>query len=89
MDKVRINLNTKPDKKDEDLWEALKRASGIKKSAHRESFNFIKELEHYSKNHPDSGGNSHDLRKWSKARRNLFSFDNTSDEENESFWLQL
>jgi hypothetical protein len=95
MNQIRVDLNAKPEKKDEDIWGALKHAAGIKTNAYKESFNFLKELEVYSKNNPDSGGNSHDLRKWSKTRRNLYSFDNTDNDDDDSnehdgnFWFRL
>jgi hypothetical protein len=50
----------------------------------------MKELSLYSINHPGLGGNSHDLRKWSKTQRNLYSFDNNDDDDSdENFWFHL
>jgi len=89
MDKVRIDLNAKPEKKDEEIWDALKHAAGIKRNAYDESFNFIKEFELYSNNHPGLGGNSHDLRKWSKTQRSLYSLDNMDDEDDGNFWFRF
>ncbi|CAF1434946.1 unnamed protein product [Adineta ricciae] len=89
IDKNRIDLNVKSDEQDEEIWEALKCAARIKKTAYKESFNFLKELEIYSKMYPDLGGHSHDLRKWSKTRRNMYSFDNMDDEPVGNFWLRL
>ncbi|CAF1173248.1 unnamed protein product [Rotaria sordida] len=91
MDKIYINLNEKSDKKDENLCKALKHASKIKKNAFKESFNFMKELDLYSKTNPDLGGNSHDLRKWSKTQRNLYLLNkiDDDDEDNDSFWFRL
>ena len=91
VDKIRINLDEKCNKKDQDIWQALKHASGIKKNAYRESFDFMKELNLYSKNHPGLGGHSHDLRKWSKTQRNLYSFDNIDPDnvDEDSFWFRL
>ena len=45
----------------------------------------MKELGLYSINNPGLGGNSHDLRKWSKTQRNLYSFDNMDDDSDENF----
>lgn len=89
IDKKRIDLNVKPDEQDEEIWEALKCAARIKKTAYKESFNFLKELEIYSKTYPDLGGHSHDLRKWSKTRRNMYSFHKMDDEPMGNFWLRL
>ncbi|UJR14865.1 hypothetical protein I4U23_001850 [Adineta vaga] len=89
IDKIRIDLNAKPDDKDKDIWEALKHAAQIKRTSYKESFNFLKELELYSKMHPDLGGHSHDLRKWSKTKRQSYSFDNMDDEPVDNFWFRL
>lgn len=86
MDKIVIDLNEKPSEEDELLWKALKQASGLNKSAYKESFNFMKEYDHYAKTYPDLGGNSHDLRKWPKAKKDLYSINNIDDE---NFWLRL
>ncbi|CAF3650417.1 unnamed protein product [Rotaria socialis] len=89
IDKIRVDLKEKPHKKDETLWEALKHAAEIKKTAYRESYNFMKEFDLYSKNNPGLGGHSHDLRKWPKAKKNLYSFDTIEDENDDSFWFRL
>jgi hypothetical protein len=90
IDNIRVDLNAKADKKDEDIWEALKHAIKIKKNGYKESFDFMKELNLYSKNNPSLGGHSHDLSKWSKTQRNLYLFDNNDDDENDgSFWFRL
>ena len=86
MDKVHIDPNEKSGKKDRILYEALKHAFEIKKNAYKESFNFIEVFDLYSKNNPGLGGNSHDLRKWSKTQRNLYTYD-TIDDDN--FWFRL
>jgi hypothetical protein len=91
MERIPIDLNQKVDEKDENIWEALKQAINIKQNAFKESFDFITELAKYAENNPDLGGNSHDLRKWSKTRRNLYSFDNNDDddEQDENFWFRM
>jgi hypothetical protein len=89
IDKIRINLNEKPDEKDESFWKALKHAAGIRKNTYKESFNFMKELSIYSVNNPGLGGNSHDLRKWSPTQRRIYSFDNDDEDSAENFWFRL
>jgi len=50
----------------------------------------MKELGLYSINNPGLGGHSHDLSKWSKTQRNLYSFDNNDDDDSdENFWFHL
>jgi hypothetical protein len=51
----------------------------------------MKELNLYSKNHPGLGGNSHDLRKWSKTQRSKYLFDNIDPDnvDEDSFWFRL
>ncbi len=86
IDKILIDFN----ENDEAISKALKHAAGVSKNAFNESFDFMKELGVYSINNPGLGGNSHDLRKWSQAQRNLYSFDNMDDEEaQENFWFDL
>ena len=78
------------DDKDNDISEALKHASGIPADIEDESFNFMKDLAAYSTNYPDLGGHSHDLRKWPKTKRDLYSFEKfDNDSDSDDFWLQL
>ncbi|CAF1147992.1 unnamed protein product [Adineta steineri] len=89
MDQITIDLNKKHDEEDEEIWQALKHASGISKHAFKESFNFLKELDLYTKAYPDLGGHSHDISKWSKTRRSAFLSDSMDDEPVGSFWSRL
>lgn len=86
IENTRVNF----DDKDDDISEALKHASKIPDDIEDESFNFMQDLAVYSTTYPDLGGNSHDLRKWSKAKRDLYSFDRVrQDSDSDDFWLQL
>jgi hypothetical protein len=85
MENIRIDVN----EKDDILSKALKHAAGISKNAYKESFDFMKEFGLYSINNPGLGGHSHDLRKWSKTQRNLYSFDNMDEDSEEDFWFRL
>lgn len=86
VEKVQIDLN----EKDEGIWQALKHAANIRPNAFGESFNFLRELADYSVENPGLGGNSHDLRNWSKAQRQVYSFDNDDGEDSgEDFWFRL
>jgi len=89
VDNVRIDLNEKPNKKDAGIWQVLKHAAGIRKNAYKESFDFMKELGLYSINNPGLGGHSHDLRKWSKAQRKPYLFDNMDEDSDEHFWFNV
>lgn len=87
-----IDLNGSAPKNKEDLWKALQRALDIEEEGivegDDESFNFLDELKNYREDQGKIGGDSHDLRKWSKAERAAYSLDRFDDsDEFDGFFL--
>ena len=78
-----IDLNGRAPKGKEDLWKALRQALDIEEDGitegDPESFNFLEELQNYREDHGGMGGDSHDLRKWSKTERAAYSLDRFDD----------
>ncbi|CAF2761310.1 unnamed protein product [Rotaria sp. Silwood2] len=74
MDKISIDLNEKSNDK---LMKALKHASQIDRNnleyGDKESFDFLKELRSYKVNY-GLGGDAHDLSKWSRNERAVYSY---------------
>lgn len=89
-EKIRFDFTQQPANINQGLWLALVQGHAIKKTRYHESFQFLKELNRYRENFPSLGGNAHDLRKWPRARRLIYSFDNEDDDSDEaSFWFRM
>ena len=90
IDNMRLNFNAKATHLDDNLLRALEQANKTKRTSFHESFNFLRELDSYAENYPDMGGSSHDLRKWPKTRRQLYTLANdASDEDSTDFWFRM
>ena len=90
-EKVRLDLTQQPVNIDQGLWLALVQGHTIKKARYHESFQFLKELHRYRENFPSLGGNAHDLRKWSRTRRAIYSFGNEEEDDDDeaNFWFRM
>lgn len=78
MENISIDLDHPPTNEKAQLWRALKHASTIDPNnlehGEKESFDFLKELRLYTEDY-GLGGDSHDLRKWTRAERHEYSLD--------------
>ena len=89
IDNMRLNFNAKGTHLDGNLLRALEQANKTKRTSFHESFNFLRELDSYAENYADMGGSSHDLRKWPKARRQLYALADADGEDSTDFWFRL